>query len=226
MERDDLSLRKEFVQGAEALRAFLFGPGRVAAQDLEAQLPARALDLPADMAHTHDAQLRVLQRNLLPRRHPVQGGEHVVHHAAGIASGRVIDLDPMLLAPRNIDMVRADGSGGNHLHVRPLQQLRIAARTGPGNQYIGIQAILPGDIRAVLVDDLGVRLKHSLKKGNESIGDNLHFVVFLYHTNIMNIRIRCTNFYGSMTFLQKKRRKVCKSKKSTYLCNPKRETGY
>ena len=49
MERDDQRLGEEFVQRAEALGALFLSPGRVAAQDLEAQLPARALDLPADM---------------------------------------------------------------------------------------------------------------------------------------------------------------------------------
>ena len=175
MERDDLGLREELVQRVEVLGAFLLGPGRVAAQDLEAQLPAGALDFLAHVPDAHDPELRVLQRDLLPRRHPVQGGEHVVHHAAGVASGRIVHLDPVLRAPGQVDMVRADGGGRDHLHRRPLQQLRVAARPGPGDEHVGIQAVLPADLPPVLVDHLRKRFKNALQEGNIRIRDNLHF---------------------------------------------------
>ena len=174
MDGHDLGLREELIQRIETLRTFLLGTRRVAAKDLETQLAAGALDLPAHMPDTHDSELRILQRNLLPRRHPVQGGENIVHHAAGIAPGRIVHFDPMGFAPRQVDMVRADGSGRNHLHRRPLQELRIAARPRPGDQDVGIQAVLPADFPPVLVDHLGVRLENPLQEGNVRISDNLH----------------------------------------------------
>ena len=176
MDGHDLGLREEFVQCVETFGAFPFGPGRVAAQDLEAQFPAGALDLLSHVPDSYDPELGVLQRNLLPRRHPVQGGENVVHHAAGVASGRIVHLDPVLRAPGQVDMVRADGGGRYHLHRRPLQQLRIAARPGPGDEHVGIQAVLPADLPPVLVDHLGIRFKHALQEGNIRIRDNLHFL--------------------------------------------------
>ena len=174
MDGHDLGLREEFVQCVKSFGAFPFSPGRVAAQDLETQLPAGALDFLAHVPDSYDPELGVLQRNLLPRRHPVQGGKNVVHHAACVASGRIVHLDPVLRTPGQVDMVGTDGGGRDHLHRRALQQVRIATRPGPGNQHVGIQAVLPADLPPVLVDHLGVRFENPLQEGNVRISDNLH----------------------------------------------------
>ena len=172
MEGDDLRLRKQLVQGMETFVAFPFGPGRVAAQDLETEFPAGALHLPAHVADADDAQFRVLERNLLPCSHTVQGGEHIV--AAGIASCRAVNFDPVRPAPGQVDMVRPDGGGRDHLHGRAFQQFRVAARPGTGNQYVGIQAVLPADFRAGFIDHLGIRFENTFQEGNMSVGDDLH----------------------------------------------------
>jgi hypothetical protein len=79
-----------------------------------------------------------------------------------------------------VDVVKTDGSRGNHLNAGTIQQCLVAACAGTYDKAVGIVHIACRKGVAVEVHNLGVRLKYALDIWDCTINYNLHMLYVLF----------------------------------------------
>ena len=174
--RDDVGPLQDGVQVMEFGMPFLLGADRVVAEGLEAQCEGHLLHAGAGGAEADDADRGTLEGDAFSRSGPEEGGENIVGHAAGVAAGGVLDVDAVFLAPLLVDVVHAGRGRGDKLDGRPLQQGGVAAGAGADDERVGVQQVLPDNLRSVLVEHLrAVGLEDAFNEGYGAIDDEFHF---------------------------------------------------
>ena len=114
------------------------GPGRVAQQHAEAQAVRHGFYLLTYVAHADDADGGAFQLDGPPRGDAVEGAEDVIGHAAGIAAFGILYVYSVGGAPRQVDVVHADGGTGDHLHPRAGKRFFVALGSRSDDDGIGI----------------------------------------------------------------------------------------
>ena len=127
------------------------------------------------MADADDPECLARERNPLAGGDGIQGGKDIVHHAAGIATGRVADDDAVCGAPGQVDVVRTDRRRRDEGHPGPAEQRGVAMGPRPRQERVCVQQVGPRDGAAVLVNDLGVRFEYAFEERDGPVSDEFHF---------------------------------------------------
>ena len=85
-------------------------------------------------------------------------------------------LDTMIKAVSRIDMIIADSSRKNELHMATLKQARISTRTRAHNHTIRVAYCRGGDFRRLQIHDAGVWFQAALQVGNMCVNYYFHFM--------------------------------------------------
>ena len=108
-----------------------------------------------------------------------QAAEHVLRHALGIAARAVGPSDAGLAEVVGVEVVVADGGGGDEPHARPFEQLSVAAGAGADDQGIGIAHIGGSDGRSGQVDHFAELFGIPLHVGDAVVYDEFHVLWML-----------------------------------------------
>ena len=121
VEGNDVAFARQHGQVRKA-RLAPVGARGVVQQHPHAQRARHPLDAAPHMAHAHNAQAGALQVQPLPAFQQQQHRVQILLHTARVASGTVLPHDARPAAIVRVDVVEADGGGGDELHPAALQQ--------------------------------------------------------------------------------------------------------
>ena len=142
------------------------------------------------MAHAHDAHRLACQGLVVFHLQQQQDGVQVLRHGGGVASRRVGPLDACLAAIFGVDVVEADGGGGDEAHAAPLQQGAVAVRAGADDQGIGI-------LYKFRREGVAGRIDYFVGDVPDSFADEGDFVVYNdFHTVNMLLKHSPNGFRG------------------------------
>ena len=142
--------------------------GRVAEHHVHIQAACPLLNNPADMSNAHNTYFILRYR---PVGQMSQGRQHILGNGRGIAARGVGGLDAVVGAPFLIYVVKAYGCRTHKADAAAGQQVGVAFGARAHQQGVGIADNGGGDLLTLAVEDLSVRLKHTLQVGDIGLDD-------------------------------------------------------
>ena len=98
----------------------------------------------------------------------------ILGHARCVAARSVVDRDTPLRAPRDINLVHTDGSGGDEAHAAVAEKRLVTESTRSDHDGIRVADILGGESELVDIERVGHRFKPPLDIGDIVVDDYFH----------------------------------------------------
>ena len=147
----------------------------VAHEHLEAHGACLCHHLAAYMTVAHNTDDVFLWRYALFAAQQDEGRTQILRHAAGVASRTVHPAYPCLLHVFCVNVVVADGGGGDELHLAPLQQFLVAACPSSHYQCISVLNVAGRYVGTLQIGNVWAYLAKRLPNiRNLVVNNNLH----------------------------------------------------
>jgi len=130
--------------------------------------------VPAHVADADDAEHLVGHPDAAPRRQDRNRRQHVFRHAPRVRALGAGKADAALGQVRLVDVVEADGCGGDKADGARVEQVAPDARHASDEQGVGIGDALGGDPVGPKRGDLAKRAEGLCQQRDIGVGDNLH----------------------------------------------------
>jgi len=131
---------------------FFFCARRVVQQDAAAERTDSLDDAAANVSHADHANGGALQTQLARQFEADERRGDVLAHAAGVAARAVGPRNAGRAQVVDVDVVVADGGGGDEAHAAALQQGAVTAGAGAHNEGIGIAHVGRDNLGAGQID--------------------------------------------------------------------------